>query len=281
MIHPKISYFDVTHDWMDAGRDILICGLALDDKIPPTTVCHGNKRSSPWPWLIVFFDGEARLNPGMPEETDCTGSLMIWPPGTIHCYGNTKKEWKHSWLIVDFPEMDVLLKNWPLPVGKPLKIDTGRIFAKYLPLFQEELNSPGTSSFYLSSLMRLFLFDLHRLCKRKTVAIPPRIQEIAMFLEGHIQDEISAEALASRCGISIPHLTALFKRYYHSAPMKYLNDKRMIHASKLLTCYPYSCKEIANFCGFRDPLYFSRCFHQYWGISPREFRKRKEFPSAR
>ena len=54
----------------------------------------------------------------------------------------------------------------------------------------------------------------------------------------------------------------------------------MEQAAKLLRLYPYSCKEIAVFSGFHDPLYFSRRFHQFWGMSPREYRKQNRIYSA-
>lgn len=274
MNHPKVSYFDASHEW-NGGKDIKICGFALNETMPREIIQHGQKAD--WPWLFVFFDGAARLNPGTPEETDCSESLMIWQPGTSHCYGSVNEKYRHSWLIVDFPEMDFLLKTWNIPIGKPIKINAGRIFSKYLPLFMEELASPNGDTFYLSSILRLFLYDLHRLYKQKMVVIPQRLLEIVMFMEEHLQEDISAGDIAKHFGTSIPHFNALFRQHYHCPPMKYLNKLRMIKASRLLICYPSSCKEIADLCGFQDPLYFSRCFHQYWGMSPLEFRRKRKF----
>lgn len=275
MTKSKISYFDVQHEWNDTSQDILIYGFELQETVPPMIVHHGDKAAYPWPWLLVFFHDEAFLNPGTIHEKECTGSLMIWRPGDIHCYGNELKKWNHSWLIVNFPEMEQLLNNWQIPTREPLQLDASRIFEKYLPLFLEELNSPSRDSFYLSSLMRLFLYDIYRTRKYKTEEIPAKIQKMAQFLEEQIRNEISMEEIAKTFGLSVPHFTALFRKYYHTPPMNYLYRSRMIHASRLLTFYSYSCKEVAEMCGFSDPLYFSKRFRQFWGISPREFRKQQ------
>lgn len=272
----KISYFDIYHDWHDISREILICGFELEETVAPTIVHHGDKATMPWPWLFVFFHNEAYINPDTPEEEKCQNSLMIWPPHHAHIYGNKLKKWKHSWLIVNFPEMEQILNNWAIPAGRPLQIDAGRVFSKFLPLFQEELNSPDKDSFYLSSLMRLFLYDLHRLYKAKTVSIPPRVQKMAEYLEEQVQKDVSMEDIAKQFSISVPHFTALFRQYYNTSPMNHLNNLRMTYASRLLTFYPYNCKEVAELCGFSDPLYFSRRFRQFWGISPRDFRKKQK-----
>lgn len=281
MTKSKVSYFDVHHEWNDNSQEILIYGFELEETVSPMIVRHGDKAAYPWPWLFVYFHDEAFLNPGTDNAEDCTGKLMIWRPGDIHCYGNELKQWKHSWLIVNFHEIEQLLDNWKIPTGILLQIDASKIFAKYLPLFQEELAIQKDDSFYLSSLMRLFLYEIHRLYKNKTAPIPARVQKMAQFLETQIQNEVSMDHIAKNFGLSVPHFTALFRQYYQTPPMSYLNHLRMVHASRLLTFYAYSCKEVAELCGFSDPLYFSKRFRQFWGVSPREFRKKQDrFPDV-
>ena len=97
-----------------------------------------------------------------------------------------------------------------------------------------------------------------------------------LYLQKNLQKNLTVEGVAAHFGLSAPHFAALFREYYHKSPMSYLNSLRMNRAARLLSLYPYTCKEIALQTGFRDSLYFSRRFHHYWGVSPRDYRKKEE-----
>lgn len=53
------------------------------------------------------------------------------------------------------------------------------------------------------------------------------------------------------------------------------SSKRLINALKLLPNISFNISEIAYSLGFNDPKYFSRCFKQEFGLTPREFRELK------
>ena len=42
----------------------------------------------------------------------------------------------------------------------------------------------------------------------------------------------------------------------------------LLHQGEMITV-----AEVAYQCGFSDPLYFSRCFKQYYGMSPSRYQK--------
>ena len=58
--------------------------------------------------------------------------------------------------------------------------------------------------------------------------------------------------------------------------MEYLREFRLRIADALLTNTQKSISEIAASCGFETPNYFSRCYKQYYGRSPRQGRLAKE-----
>lgn len=108
MIDSPLSYYNSEHPWKHFGEEFLIRGFALHEQMPPMTVKNGDKSSYPWPWLLIYFESPVILN-----EKSCTeipaGTLMVWPPGATHCYGNPERGWSHSWMIVDLPEMESVL----------------------------------------------------------------------------------------------------------------------------------------------------------------------------
>lgn len=274
--NPELSYYDSFTPWNSVEERFLIRGFALNDRMPPVLVHHGEKAEYPWPWLIICFEEPVTLNSGWKNESSCERSTMIWPPGSAHRYGSSDHPWRHSWLIVEFPEMGALLEQYELPVGVPLRMDAGRIFAKYLTLLHEELMQYEPDEPFLKGVLRLFLYELHRLRRDRREQIPARVLEMKLYLAEHLAEALSVEAVAARFELSPAHFSALFRRCYHVAPMRYLNLLRMNQAARLLRLYPYSCKEVAARIGFRDPLYFSRSFRRFWGVSPQSFREREQ-----
>lgn len=73
------------------------------------------------------------------------------------------------------------------------------------------------------------------------------------------------------------YLRRLFKREMGLTPLEYLTSLRMKKAEELLTglgARERSMAEVAECCGFSDPLYFSRVFKKHFGCSPSAFAKR-------
>lgn len=74
------------------------------------------------------------------------------------------------------------------------------------------------------------------------------------------------------------YLRKLFKKEMSVTPLEYMTNLRMKKAETLLTIMwsnEYSMSEVADMCGFDDPLYFSRVFKKHYGCSPSNFSKLK------
>lgn len=74
-------------------------------------------------------------------------------------------------------------------------------------------------------------------------------------------------------GYTEDYVRRLFRDRYGKTPLQFLLSERIEYAKKLLDIYgrQMSIKEIAEMCGFSDPLYFSRMFKRAEGISPAAF----------
>ena len=59
-------------------------------------------------------------------------------------------------------------------------------------------------------------------------------------------------------------------------PLQYILSLRINNAQSLLETTKYNITEIASFVGYDNPLYFSRIFKKQAGMSPSEYRKKKE-----
>lgn len=85
--------------------------------------------------------------------------------------------------------------------------------------------------------------------------------------------DLSIQDIASHLNINRTYLTKIFKEYTNMSPKQYLKDIRMKRALKLLENTRESIKVIAYSVGFKDPLYFSKAFKEFYGKSPSDYRQ--------
>lgn len=99
-----------------------------------------------------------------------------------------------------------------------------------------------------------------------------RIEGIRQELLQRFREPLDLDALARRHGLS----PATFRRHWGRrvgvTPGRYLSQLRLQEACRLLVESGLRVGEVADRCGFRDPLYFSRRLRQWAGLSPRAYR---------
>ena len=81
------------------------------------------------------------------------------------------------------------------------------------------------------------------------------------------------EEYAQMCGISKYHFIHLFTECKGCSPSKYKSNLLMQKAAELIRISSVPMNEIADMLGFDDPLYFSKKFRAFYGMSPSEYRK--------
>ena len=81
------------------------------------------------------------------------------------------------------------------------------------------------------------------------------------------------EEYAQMCGISKYHFIHLFTECKGCSPSKYKSNLLMQKAAELIRISSVPMNEIADMLGFDDPLYFSKKFRAFYGVSPSEYRK--------
>lgn len=97
--------------------------------------------------------------------------------------------------------------------------------------------------------------------------------KICSYLALHKSDPFSSAAMEQHFYLSYKYMAASFKKEKQLTMQQYHTELRMNAASKLLKSTLLSVKEIGERLGYSDQLYFSRCFHDYMGMSPTNYRK--------
>ena len=80
--------------------------------------------------------------------------------------------------------------------------------------------------------------------------------------------------------LSYDYVRKLFQKETGATPRAYLENARIEFAATLLSSgvtnkySNYSVAQVAEACGFAEPLYFSRVFKKHFGVSPNDFKRK-------
>lgn len=100
------------------------------------------------------------------------------------------------------------------------------------------------------------------------------IQKVHEYLTLHMEKRITIEELSRQYLINPTTLKAAFKSVYGTSIAAHIKEHRMEHAARLLRESDLSAAEIAKAVGYESQSRFTAAFKAYFGILPKEYRKR-------
>lgn len=102
---------------------------------------------------------------------------------------------------------------------------------------------------------------------------PRPIDAVCAYLTEHAREPFNKERTAANFLMSYSRLAALFKQEKGIPMGEYHNRARMQEACRLLRSTLLPVGEVADRLGFADPLYFSKKFRAFAGLSPAAYRR--------
>jgi AraC-like DNA-binding protein len=96
-------------------------------------------------------------------------------------------------------------------------------------------------------------------------ALTHRIRE---YIESHLDEKISLDALASMAGLSAHHFARAFRQSVGIPPHGYLLQRRLEHVQQMLRDTQRPLSEIAVAVGFSDQSHLARHFRRLTGMPP-------------
>ncbi len=101
-----------------------------------------------------------------------------------------------------------------------------------------------------------------------------RFGDIASWIRGHLDEELTVEALAERANLSTRHFNRKFRAVFGLTPADFVEELRLDEARWLLANADGSIENVAGEIGYRSDDTFRRAFERRFGVGPSEYRRR-------
>lgn len=107
----------------------------------------------------------------------------------------------------------------------------------------------------------------------KPTPSPIRIVPALIYIQSHLDQDLSLDLLADEVQLSKYHFHQLFRTVTGETPKSYVDRLRLERAALQLRIRRASVLEIALECGYRTHETFSRAFRARFAVSPSEYRQ--------
>ena len=101
------------------------------------------------------------------------------------------------------------------------------------------------------------------------------VKRMQGFIEAHRSEPITLAGLARAARYSPWHAARLFKEFTGRAPFEYVRQRRLSAAADELCAAPRKVIDVAFDFVFDSHAGFTRAFTRQFGLSPRQFRRKK------
>ncbi|MGD1945657.1 MAG: AraC family transcriptional regulator [Croceivirga sp.] len=99
-----------------------------------------------------------------------------------------------------------------------------------------------------------------------------RINVVFNHVKNHFKDDIPLEQMANMVSMTVPSFCRYFKKITNKTFTQFVNEYRLVHASKLLAEQPMSITEVCYESGFNNFSHFNKSFKVFTGQNPSEYR---------
>ena len=108
------------------------------------------------------------------------------------------------------------------------------------------------------------------------IAIDTHFEQVLTYINEHFTENITTESVAEKFAFNKSHFCRKIKSQTGMSFVHYLNQLRMALACSLLSTTDKPITTIAADCGYNDLNYFSRKFHEYYGMTSSAYRKQSK-----
>lgn len=239
-----------------------------------------------WSMADDYFDqckfylvtgGSCTINIGEKKYIGKRGDWFFIPSFQVHSYQNGKEQtFSKYWMHLSvYPNVQALVS-----LGLPIKVKVNddsvvyKLFEEFTRLYQSKdlIDKIRVKAIVLQLLAEyVSIADLDGV--KVVNAEEEKFDELLRYINENLGNSLTVGELSSRYYLHPNHFIRVFRKKTGQTPAKYVKEKRLQAARRLLESTTLSVAEIAERTGHVDVANFSRTFKLCYNLSPAEYRK--------
>lgn len=117
-------------------------------------------------------------------------------------------------------------------------------------------------------------YETNQKSKLSNLLAKELVDKIELYLKEHFSENIDYDVFGEMFNYNVTYISNVFKKEKGISPSKYITKVRMEKAKGIIKNDPeILLKSVSEMVGYGDPLYFSRVFKEWTGISPINYAK--------
>ncbi len=270
---PTVTYVgDALNIVIEAGP------LSIDARHGPEFL--SNRPHGSGDWLLLHFPKPMRLRDRFGEQHARGDACVLFAPGHPQHFQSWSGEMINHYVHLRGADMDALVATLHLPVNEvlyPRPIDF--IAANIHEMLRERMRQDAQCGLlFATQAIRLLATLARNLGGGQGAPLPLRMRAVRDRL-GDVPTRMrnepewgwSVRGMARISGLGPSRFRALCQEIRRMSPLEELIIARISRARYLLTASSHSVSEVAEACGFPDPLYSSRVFRKRVGGAPSSY----------
>lgn len=164
------------------------------------------------------------------------------------------------WLLI----ANMIVKTYECEIGNIMEFDlyNSRIFERFGDLDQLKEHARYIISRVIEKGGAYYVSDSNV------------VHKVEQYVEAHYMQDISVQEIAGELALSAPYLSKIFKKYTEKTLSRFITEKRIMQACKLLRETQANVSDISISVGYEDIQYFYRVFKKMIGQTPLAYRNK-------
>ncbi len=253
------------------SRDLSIRGIGIHETMPPSQV---RRPEGTGDYLFMVFHDPVEFGPPGQIQRLSGGTIVLWPRGAGHFYGDPHHRWSHSWIHCDGRAVSQAMGGARAWQGRPIQLSDPPRVEHYLFDLHEELTGTDKPDRVIvqNTLSNLIRESLRSGRRPRKLPVPDNLLAARQSIDTRYHEKLSLAGLAKQAGLSLPHFCTEFRRRFGAPPIAYLIQRRLHAAAALLRETTMRIGDIGARVGYSDTYYFSRHFKARFGVPPSHVR---------
>jgi AraC family transcriptional regulator of arabinose operon len=233
--------------------------------------------------LIYCVNGRGEIRLGETLHIVPEDHFFIIPSGMPHSYHSDEQQpWSIYWIHFSGLKAGLFARYAcrPVPVDRSKFSRINERFGLFSDIFRNLDRGFSIETLeYVNLCLVYLLASFTHLSQFRELRKADENDPIALsinFMLGNLGRKLRLADIASEIGLSASHYSRLFQSQTGHSPIDYFIQLKVQRACRLLDNSGWLITDVSREAGFDDQFYFSRVFRKVMGLSPAEYRKRRD-----